>query len=130
MSKSYGNTIGIFEKEASLRKKVMSLKTDSTPVQQPKHLEQSTILALYKLVASLADYALMEDQFRAGGVGYGEFKKTLFAGSILHRCDNAEGRSSPIQAMSNWCYGKADCERIRSPKKSCQESVWQPDFRP
>jgi tryptophanyl-tRNA synthetase len=79
MSKSYGNAIGIFEKEASLRKKVMSLKTDSTPVEQPKHLEQSTILALYKLVASPADYALMEDQFRVGGVGYGEFKKTLFA---------------------------------------------------
>ena len=52
MSKSYGNTIGIFEEEASLRKKLMSLKTDSTPVEQPKPLEQSTILALYKLVAT------------------------------------------------------------------------------
>jgi len=79
MSKSYGNTIGIFEEEASLRKKLMSLKTDSTPVEQPKPLEQSTILALYKLVATPSDYVLMEDQFRAGGVGYGEFKKRLFA---------------------------------------------------
>ena len=79
MSKSYGNTIGIFEEESSLRKKVMGLKTDSTPVEQPKSLEQSTILALYKLVASSSDYGLMEEQFRAGGVGYGEFKKRLFA---------------------------------------------------
>lgn len=80
MSKSYGNTIGMFEPEAALRKKVMSLKTDSTPVEEPKSTENSTILALYKLVASPADYQQMENDFRNGGVGYGDFKKRLFAG--------------------------------------------------
>ncbi len=81
MSKSYGNTIGMFEDEAPLRKKIMSLKTDSTPVDQPKSTENSTILGLYKLVASPADYRQMESDFRNGGIGYGDFKKRLF-GSV------------------------------------------------
>jgi tryptophanyl-tRNA synthetase len=79
MSKSYGNAIGIFEGESPMRKKIMSLKTDSTPVEAPKAVENSTILALYKLVADPTDYAQMESDFRAGGVGYGDFKKRLFA---------------------------------------------------
>lgn len=78
MSKSYHNTIGMFEEEAPLRKKIMSLKTDSTPVESPKSTEDSTILALYKLVSSQADYDQMENDFRSGGVGYGDFKKRLF----------------------------------------------------
>jgi tryptophanyl-tRNA synthetase len=78
MSKSYGNTIGMFEEESPLRKKIMSLKTDSTPVDQPKETKDSTILGLYKLVASPADYAQMEQDFLNGGFGYGDFKKRLF----------------------------------------------------
>jgi len=81
MSKSYGNTVGLFEEEAALRKKIMSLKTDSTPVESPKPVENSTILGLYKLVANSADYAQMEADFRNGGCGYGDFKKRLF-GSV------------------------------------------------
>jgi len=80
MSKSYGNTIGLFEEEAPMRKKIMSLKTDSTPVDQPKETKDSTILGLYKLVANPTDYAQMEADFQAGGFGYGDFKKRLFAG--------------------------------------------------
>jgi tryptophanyl-tRNA synthetase len=79
MSKSYGNAIRIFEGESTMRKKIMSLKTDSTPVEAPKAVENSTILALYKLVADPTDYAQMKSDFRAGGVGYGDFKKRLFA---------------------------------------------------
>ena len=78
MSKSYGNTIGMFEEEKAMRKKIMGLKTDSTPVEEPKSTENSTILGLYKLVASAADYAQMEAYFLAGGFGYGDFKKRLF----------------------------------------------------
>ena len=79
MSKSYGNTVGLFEEEAAMRKKIKSLKTDSTPVEAPKPVEDSTILGLYKLVASPADYAQMENDFRNGGTGYGDLKKRLFA---------------------------------------------------
>jgi tryptophanyl-tRNA synthetase len=78
MSKSYGNTIDIFEEEKALRKKVMGIVTDSAAVEDPKDPNSSSIVALYRLFASEAEVALMEDQFRAGGIGYGEFKKRLF----------------------------------------------------
>ena len=78
MSKSYNNTIGLFEEEKVLRKKVMSIVTDSAPVEAPKDPTHSAIVALYRLCADPAEVALMEDQFRAGGTGYGDFKKRLF----------------------------------------------------
>ncbi len=78
MSKSYGNTIEIFAEEKTMRKKIMGLVTDSTPVESPKDPADSTILALYRLVASPEDTARMEDEFRTGGVGYGDFKQRLF----------------------------------------------------
>ena len=78
MSKSYNNTIGLFEEEKALRKKVMSIVTDSQPVEAPKDPATSAIVALYKLVASEEQVARMEADFRAGGTGYGDFKKRLF----------------------------------------------------
>lgn len=80
MSKSYKNTIQLFEEPASLKKKIMGIKTDSSPVESPKALEGSAILALYKLVASPADYDVMVTEHLNGGVGYGDFKKRLLAG--------------------------------------------------
>jgi tryptophanyl-tRNA synthetase len=78
MSKSYGNTIGLFLPEKELRKRVMSIVTDSTPVEAPKDPANSTIVSLYRLFATKDDVAAMENDFRAGGIGYGEFKKRLF----------------------------------------------------
>ena len=80
MSKSYNNTIEIFAPENALKKKVTGITTDSTPVESPKPTENSSILGLYKLVASGADYQAMEADFLNGGVGYGDLKKRLFAG--------------------------------------------------
>jgi len=79
MSKSYGNTIGLFEEEKALKKKIMGIPTDSTPVEAPKPTEGSSILALYKLFATAEEYAAMEADFRKGGIGYGDFKKRLLA---------------------------------------------------
>ncbi len=78
MSKSYGNTLEIFADEKSLKKKIMSLVTDSTPVESPKPTENSTLLALYRLVSPAETVSRMEAEHREGGVGYGEFKKRLF----------------------------------------------------
>ena len=78
MSKSYNNTLELFPEEKALRKKVMSIVTDSCPVEAPKDPETSAIVNLYKLFASEADIAAMEADFRAGGIGYGDFKKRLF----------------------------------------------------
>jgi len=78
MSKSYNNTIEIFLEEKALRKKILSIQTDSTPMEEPKPIENSSILGLYRIVADPADYAVMEGEFRSGGKGYGDFKKRLF----------------------------------------------------
>ena len=78
MSKSYGNTVELFLEEKALRKKIMSIVTDSTPVESPKDPATSSIVALYRLFATKEDLARMEDDFRVGGIGYGEFKKRLF----------------------------------------------------
>lgn len=77
MSKSYNNTLPIFGQEKELKKRIMRIVTDSTPVEEPKALENSTILALYKLFASEADYAVMVADHERGGCGYGDFKKRL-----------------------------------------------------
>jgi len=77
MSKSYGNTIEIFEPEASVRKKVMKIVTDSTPVEEPKDPEKCTVFALLKLVACPEELAEWERRYRDGGMGYGEAKKRL-----------------------------------------------------
>src|SRR5205807_5106814 len=78
MSKSYGNTIDIFGEEKETRKRVMSIVTDSTPVEAPKDPERSTILQLYSLFASKEGLADMREKFKKGGTGYGDFKKQLF----------------------------------------------------
>src|SRR5213082_177096 len=78
MSKSYGNTIDIFGDEKEMRKRVMSIVTDSSPVDAPKDPETSTIVQLYGLVASKEEVDDMREQFRKGGHGYGDFKKQLF----------------------------------------------------
>lgn len=77
MSKSYGNTIEIFEPENSIRKKIMRIVTDSTPVEQPKDPERCNVFALLKLVAPPDELAEWEDKYRSGGVGYSEAKKRL-----------------------------------------------------
>jgi tryptophanyl-tRNA synthetase len=84
MSKSYDNTITIFEPEKALRKKVMGIKTDSTPVEDPKDPDNSLIVDLYKLVAPEADVDALKADFRRGGTGYGDFKKRLFEAIWLH----------------------------------------------
>jgi len=78
MSKSYGNTIDIFGDEKETRKRIMSIVTDSTPVEAPKNAEASAIFQLYSLVASAEETAAMREAFARGGTGYGEFKKLLF----------------------------------------------------
>jgi tryptophanyl-tRNA synthetase len=77
MSKSYGNTIEIFEPEKSVKQKIMKIVTDSTPVEDPKDPAKCNVFALLKLVASSEELAEWDSQYRSGGMGYGEAKKRL-----------------------------------------------------
>ena len=78
MSKSYGNTIDIFADEKEMRKRVMSMVTDSTPVEAAKDPAGSSIFKLYSLVSTPEELATMRAAFAKGGTGYGDFKKQLF----------------------------------------------------
>lgn len=84
MSKSYGNTIELFEEEKKLRKKIMAIKTDSTPVEAPKDPAACNIFTLYKLFATPEQQATLADRYRAGGMGYGEAKQALFEAANAH----------------------------------------------
>ena len=79
MSKSYGNTLDIFGPESQLRKRVMSVVTDPTPLESPKDPDKSIVFAIYKLFASAEKTADMEQKLRKGGFGYGDAKKELFS---------------------------------------------------
>ncbi len=78
MSKSYGNTIDIFGPEKPIRKRIMSLVTDSTPVEEPKPKDGSALYQLLKIFAPAGERAWVERAFSEGGVGYGDMKKRLF----------------------------------------------------
>ena len=77
MSKSYHNTIELFEDVKSIKKKVMSIVTDSKGLEEPKEPEGNSIYELYKLFATPEEAAEMADSFRKGGYGYGHAKKAL-----------------------------------------------------
>lgn len=77
MSKSYNNTLPIFGEEKPLRKLVMKIKTDSTPMEDPKPTEGSTLIDLYKLFADESQMAEMIADHERGGVGYGDLKKRV-----------------------------------------------------
>lgn len=104
MSKSYDNTIPIFEAEKPLRKRVMGIKTDSKAVEESKDPGESTIFALYQLIAGEGDVQAMAEQFRSGGVGYGDFKKRLFEALWEHfapfRARRAELQAAPDYVAS------------------------------
>ncbi|HMB20603.1 MAG TPA: tryptophan--tRNA ligase [Spirochaetota bacterium] len=79
MSKSYNNTINIFEEEKPLKKKVMGIVTDSTPVEEPKDPDKCNVFALYSLFADETAKQEMRQKYLEGGLGYGTAKKELFA---------------------------------------------------
>ena len=77
MSKSYDNTIRMFWPEKRMRKAVMGIVTDSTPVEDPKPTD-STLFQLWSLLAVESEREEMFARARSGGLGYGEVKKDLF----------------------------------------------------
>lgn len=78
MSKSYGNEIALFLPEKEMRKKVLSLKTDSTPLEAAKSMKDSILGDLFKLFATPAEWDDLERRLQAGGLGWGHAKEELF----------------------------------------------------
>ena len=78
MAKSYDNTIEIFADEKTMKQKVMSIVTDSTPVDQPKNPETCNLFAIYKLFAHEDQVKELDDKYRNKPLKYSEIKKELF----------------------------------------------------
>ncbi len=78
MSKSYGNTIDIFLPDKELRKQVLSIVTDSTPLEAPKNPETDNVYKIYSLIADDDQRDAMQKKYRAGNYGYGHAKQELF----------------------------------------------------
>lgn len=84
MSKSYNNTIELFETPKRTKKKINSVKTDSSGVEDPKDPETCAVFALYKLFAEEEQQTALAERYRAGGMGYGEAKKLVYEAAMEH----------------------------------------------
>jgi tryptophanyl-tRNA synthetase len=78
MSKSRGNIIDIFLTDKALRKQIMQIETDSTPLEEPKNPDTCHVFAIYKLIANAEQTAAMRDLYQGGNYGYGHAKQALF----------------------------------------------------
>ena len=98
MSKSKGNIIDIFLDDKKLRKQIMSIETDSTPLEDPKDWKTCNCFALYQIMASSKQVETMKMNYEQGGYGYGHAKQALFE-LILEKF--AEPRERYNHFMSN-----------------------------
>lgn len=97
MSKSRNNFIDIFLPEKQLRKQIMSIVSDSTPLEEPKNTETCHTFALYKLLASPAQIEQMTANYHGGNYGYGHAKQALFE-LILEKFSNERARFDHLMA--------------------------------
>jgi tryptophanyl-tRNA synthetase len=128
MSKSYNNTLELFEPAAAQRKKIMRITTDSRPMEEPKEPDSDHLFQLYSLFANEAERADMAALYRRGGFGYGEVKKALaeqaekyFAEARARRADFEAHpeRVSTILADGASRARKRASEVLNRVKKAC-----------
>jgi tryptophanyl-tRNA synthetase len=115
MSKSYGNYIDVFADEKTLRKTIMSIKTDSTPMEDPKDPEKDTVYTLYKLISTEKEAAELAALYRSGNFGYGHAKQMLFEKCMDYfgaaRQEFIKLKSEPAMIESILAEGAAKAER-------------------
>jgi tryptophanyl-tRNA synthetase len=114
MSKSYGNVIDIFLPEKELKKQIMGIVTDSTPLEEPKNPDACNVVTLYRLIASPEAVAEMEASYRAGGYGYGHAKTALLQ-AILERFAGPRAEFDRLMADPSAVYEvlRAGAEQAR-----------------
>jgi len=104
MSKSYGNTVAMFASEKEIKKAVMGIVTDSTPVEEPKDTSTS-LFQLWSLFADAEEKAELESRAQAGGLGYGDVKKDLlrrllaYFGPMRERREDLEQRPDDVESV-------------------------------
>ncbi len=96
MSKSYGNTIDLFAPDSVIKKTIMGIKTDSTAVEEPKPTEGSALHGLLEVLATKEEFAELDRSWKAGGQGYGVYKKRLL--ELFHEhFDGARARRAELE---------------------------------
>src|SRR5258706_20788 len=112
MSKSYGNIIDIFLPEKELRKQVMSIVTDSTPMEAPKNPEKDNVFAIYKLVAAPNQVEALKKKYLEGNFGFGHAKQELLD-LILEKFKNER------EAYNHYLSG----DQLEKTLKRCEEKA-------
>jgi tryptophanyl-tRNA synthetase len=97
MSKSRGNYIDVFLPEKQLRKQIMSIVSDSTPLEEPKNPDTCHTFALYQLLASESEVNAMRENYLRGGYGFGHAKQALFE-LILSKFEKQRMRFDELMA--------------------------------
>lgn len=103
MSKSYGNTIDLFGTDVELKKQVMGIITDSTPLEESKNPETCNVFKLYKLFANKKEIEELAEKYKAGGFGYGDAKKTLLS-KLMEYFADARQKYNEILPKKDYVY--------------------------
>lgn len=119
MSKSKDNMINVFLPEKKLRKQIMSIATDSTPLEDPKNPDACTVFALYAQIATKEEVRTMRTQYEAGGFGYGHAKQALFE-AIMTRFADARKKfdaymNAPEELEAQLLKGAAKARQVAGP---------------
>ena len=99
MSKSYGNTISLFDDEATIKKQIMGIKTASIDLKDPMPIENDTILSLYEQFASASEVENLKANYMEGNFGYGRAKTALLE-KVLEFFADARTRRSELESSS------------------------------
>jgi tryptophanyl-tRNA synthetase len=119
MSKSYGNTIDIFTDDATLKKQVMGIVTDSTPLEKPKDPKTCNVFALYKLIATEKETKALAAKYKKGGFGFGDAKKALLK-KILDYFGPARKKYTKIYKKKDFVHGVLEDGATRARKVAAQ----------
>ena len=93
MSKSYNNTIPLFDDPRKLRKRIMGINTDSKTLEDPKDPDNCAVFDLFRLFADEAQQQELASRYRAGGMGYGDAKQALFDAAMHYFGPSFERRA-------------------------------------
>jgi len=123
MSKSYGNTIEIFAEDSVLKKQVMGIVTDSTPLESPKDPDTCNVVKIYKLLATKKEIDVICEKYKKGGCGYGESKKLLL-NKILEHFSEARENYKKLYPKKDYIYGILE-EGAKKEKKVASKTLEQ-----
>lgn len=121
MSKSYNNFINIFLPEKELKKVVMSIQTDSTPLEEPKNPDTCNVFQIYKLLASSEQTMEMRKNYENGGYGYGHAKTALFE-LILSKFNTARARYTELMNNPSLLEKQLEVGEAKA-RKMAQEKI-------